>query len=125
MCPLAKTGWRDYIQPGNPQQNAYVKRYNRTGHYDWLAQWLFESIEQVQESATRWLWTYNRAPEHGARRYHADATIGLGRLVHFWLLIKIGDNPVAVDEHAGHLGFITAAQAAVSALVGKVRLIIG
>jgi putative transposase len=27
--------------------------------YDWLAQYLFESIEQVQEFATRWLWTYN------------------------------------------------------------------
>ncbi len=49
----------DYIQPGNPQQNAYVERYNRTVRYDWLAQLLFESIEQAQESATRWLWTYN------------------------------------------------------------------
>lgn len=49
----------DYIQPGKPQQNAYVERYNRTVRYDWLAQTLFESINQVQESATRWLWTYN------------------------------------------------------------------
>ena len=49
----------DYIQPGNPQQNAYVERYNRTVRYDWLAQLLFDSIEEAQESATRWLWTYN------------------------------------------------------------------
>jgi len=49
----------DYIQPGNPQQNAYIERYNRTVRYDWLAQLLFDSIEEVQESATRWLWTYN------------------------------------------------------------------
>jgi putative transposase len=48
-----------YIQPGNPQQNAYVERYNRTVRYDWLAQHLFDTIEEVQESATRWLWTYN------------------------------------------------------------------
>jgi len=27
--------------------------------YDWLAQLLFDSIEEVQESATDWLWTYN------------------------------------------------------------------
>ena len=27
--------------------------------YDWLAQYLFDSIEHVQEYATRWLWTYN------------------------------------------------------------------
>ena len=25
-----------YIEPGNPQQNAYVERYNRTMRYDWL-----------------------------------------------------------------------------------------
>jgi len=39
------------IQPGNPQQNAYVERYNRTARYDWLNQHMFMSIE--------WLWTYN------------------------------------------------------------------
>ena len=30
-----------FIQPGNPQQNAYVERYNRTVRYDWLAHHLF------------------------------------------------------------------------------------
>lgn len=49
----------EYIQPGKPQQNAYVERYNRTVRNDWLGQHLFETIEQAQESATRWLWTYN------------------------------------------------------------------
>ena len=48
-----------FIQPGNPQQNAYVERYNRTVRYDWLAQYLFSSIAEVQDHATRWLWTYN------------------------------------------------------------------
>lgn len=47
------------IQPDKPQQNAYVERYNRTVRYDWLSQTLFDSIAEVQESATRWLWTYN------------------------------------------------------------------
>ncbi len=49
----------EHIQPGKPQQNAYVERYNRTVRYDWLAQYLFDSIEEVQEHATHWLWTYN------------------------------------------------------------------
>ena len=49
----------EHIQPGKPQQNAYVERYNRTVRYDWLAQYLFDSIEEVQAHATRWLWTYN------------------------------------------------------------------
>ena len=48
-----------HTQPGNPQQNAYVERYNRTVRYDWLAQNLFSSLEEVQLGATSWLWTYN------------------------------------------------------------------
>jgi len=56
----ARRGIRiDYIQPGKPQQNAYVERFNRTVRYDWLTQSLFGSIEEVQDAATRWLWTYN------------------------------------------------------------------
>ena len=49
----------EHIQPGQPQQNAYVERYNRTVRYDWLGQFLFSSIEEVQDHATNWLWTYN------------------------------------------------------------------
>lgn len=48
-----------FIQPGKPQQNAYIERYNRTVRYDWLSQYRFECVEEVQEYATRWLWTYN------------------------------------------------------------------
>ena len=48
-----------FIQPGNPQQNAYVERYNRTVRYDWLNQHMFISIGEAQDSATQWLWTYN------------------------------------------------------------------
>ena len=56
----ARRGIRlEFIQPGKPQQNAYVERYNRTVRYDWLGQHLFESIEAVQDFATQWLWTYN------------------------------------------------------------------
>lgn len=49
----------EYIQPGKPQQNAYIERYNRTVRYDWLNQHLFTSIAEVQEHATQWLWIYN------------------------------------------------------------------
>ena len=49
----------EHIQPGKPQQNAYIERYNRTVRYAWLAQILFDTIEQVQDKATRWLWSYN------------------------------------------------------------------
>lgn len=49
----------EYIQPGNPQQNDYVERFNRTVRYEWLTQYLFDSVDEVQEFATRWLWNYN------------------------------------------------------------------
>ncbi len=37
----------------------YIGRYNRAVRYDWLAHYLFDSIDEVQEHATQWLWAYN------------------------------------------------------------------
>ena len=34
---------------------AYIERYNRTVRHEWLD----ESIEEAQDHATHWLWTYN------------------------------------------------------------------
>ena len=48
-----------HTQPGKPQQNAYVERYNRTVRQKWLDLYIFESIEEVQQIATEWLWSYN------------------------------------------------------------------
>jgi putative transposase len=48
-----------HIQPGQPQQNAYVERHNRTVLHEWLDQYIIESIEDAQDQATQWLWTYN------------------------------------------------------------------
>ena len=48
-----------FIDPGKPQQNAYIERYNRTVRHEWLDQNIFETIEETQDQATEWLWTYN------------------------------------------------------------------
>lgn len=48
-----------FIQPGKPQQNAYIERYNRTVRYDWLGQYLFSTLSELQDYATRWQWFYN------------------------------------------------------------------
>ena len=48
-----------YIQPGNPQQNAYIERFNRTVRYDWLSQYLFRELSDLQDYADGWLWRYN------------------------------------------------------------------
>jgi putative transposase len=67
------TGWAlknkiriEYIQPGNPQQNAYIERHNRTIRYSWVSKHLFETLEEVQAYATRWLWFYNHERPHKA-----------------------------------------------------------
>jgi putative transposase len=60
MVWAEKRGVRlEYIQPGKPQQNAYIERYNRTVRGEWLGQYIFETIEEAQDQATEWLWTYN------------------------------------------------------------------
>jgi putative transposase len=49
----------DFIQPGKPQQNAYVERFNRTVRYEWLAQYEFDRLADMQDFATSWMWSYN------------------------------------------------------------------
>jgi len=49
----------EYIQPGKPQQNAYVERFNRTVRYEWLSQYHWDSLDHVQQAATAWMWSYN------------------------------------------------------------------
>jgi putative transposase len=48
-----------FIQPGNPQQNAYIERFNRTMRYEVLSANLFTSIEEAQDAVTKWQWIYN------------------------------------------------------------------
>lgn len=56
----------DYIQPGNPQQNAYIERANRTIRYSWVSKHMFDTLDEVQEYATQWLWFYNHERPHKA-----------------------------------------------------------
>jgi len=49
-----------HIQPGQPQQNAYTARYNRTIRHEWLDQYSIETIEEAQDRARQWLWTYSK-----------------------------------------------------------------
>jgi putative transposase len=60
MTWAAKRGIHiEYIQPDNPQQNACIQSYSRTVRGEWLGQNIVETIEEAQEQATQWLWTYN------------------------------------------------------------------
>ena len=48
-----------YIQPGKPQQNAYVERFSRTVRYEWLSQYYWQDLDEVLDHATRWIRSYN------------------------------------------------------------------
>jgi putative transposase len=56
----------NYIQPGKPQQNAYIERFNRTVRHEWLGQYEWADLSQVQMFATDWMWQYNHDRPHMA-----------------------------------------------------------
>jgi putative transposase len=53
-----------YIQPGKPNQNAYVERFNRTFREEVLDQHLFLRLEDVREAAHWWTIEYNEQRPH-------------------------------------------------------------
>jgi len=55
-----------FIQPGNPQQNAFVERFNRTVRYEWLSQYLWADLDEVRPFATGWMYDYNHHRPHMA-----------------------------------------------------------
>ena len=53
-----------FIEPGQPNQNAYIERFNRTYRTEVLDAYLFKSIEQVQTITEEWLREYNEQRPH-------------------------------------------------------------
>ena len=55
-----------HIQPGKPNQNAFIERYNRSFRDEVLDAHLFEDLEQVRELGAEWLRIYNEERPHDA-----------------------------------------------------------
>ena len=53
-----------YIQPGKPNQNAYVERFNRTYRNELLDLYLFNDIDEVREKTYWWMIEYNEERSH-------------------------------------------------------------
>ena len=53
-----------YIEPGKPDQNAFIERYHRTYLTEVLNAYVFESLEQVREITAAWLQSYHEERPH-------------------------------------------------------------
>jgi putative transposase len=52
------------IEPGKPQQNSYIERFNRSYREDILDMYAFASLRQVRELTGEWLIEYNHDRSH-------------------------------------------------------------
>lgn len=53
-----------YTQPGKPNQNAFIERFNRRFREEVLNAWLFNDVSEVQAAADRWLADYYEFRPH-------------------------------------------------------------
>lgn len=53
-----------YIQPGKPNQNAFVERFNKTYRHEVLNAYVFESLAQVRQITRQWMHEYNEERPH-------------------------------------------------------------
>lgn len=54
----------DYIEPGKPNQNAYIERFNRSYRTEVLDTWLFRDLDEVREITWAWMLEYNEERDH-------------------------------------------------------------
>jgi putative transposase len=53
-----------FIDPGKPNQNAFIERFNKTYRTEVLDAYVFEAIDQVQQITEDWMIEYNELRPH-------------------------------------------------------------
>ncbi len=53
-----------FIQPGKPNQNAYMERFNRSYRHEILDAWVFPTLDEVREVSEAWRVRYNTERAH-------------------------------------------------------------
>lgn len=54
----------DHIEPGKPNQNAFIERFNRSVRNEVLDFYLFRNLEQVREQISQWKMKYHKHRPH-------------------------------------------------------------
>ena len=54
----------DYIEPGKPNQNAFIERFNRSYRVEVLNTWLFRNLDEAREITWAWMLEYNEERNH-------------------------------------------------------------
>lgn len=56
----------NYIQPGKPNQNAYIERFNRSYRTEVLDPHIFSNLSQVRDISWAWMLSYNEERPHSS-----------------------------------------------------------
>lgn len=87
----------DFTQPGHPEQNAYIERFNGTYRREVLDAYQFETIATARRVSKAWRKVYNERRAHSAIGYLPPMAFkqrwGSNVSLHLWL---------AAPEGCGH-----------------------